>query len=98
TLTPEVLVEHLSEYLNALSEQIRATGGTVDKYMGDAIMAFWGAPVRNPQHALDACTAAIRNQQQLVTLRREWQAKRKSPFAARIGLNTGDVVVGNIGS
>jgi adenylate cyclase len=97
-LAPEVLVEQLSEYLNALSEGIRTCGGTVDKYIGDAIMAFWGAPARDPQHALGACTAAIRNQQQLAMLRREWQSKNKPPFATRIGLNTGDVVVGNIGS
>ncbi len=97
-LSPEVLVEHLSEYLNVLSQQIRDTGGTVDKYIGDAIMAFWGAPTRDPQHALGACTAALRNQQKLVALRREWQAKNKPRFATRIGLNTGEVVVGNIGS
>jgi adenylate cyclase len=98
SLTPNKLVEHLSEYLQALSEQILATGGTVDKYIGDAIMAFWGAPLENSGHALAACTAAVRNQQALRQLRDKWRAEGKPPFSARIGINTGEVVVGNIGS
>jgi adenylate cyclase len=96
--TPSELVEHLSEYLSAMSAQIVATGGTVDKYIGDAIMAFWGAPQENPQHALAACTAAVRSQMALRELREKWQRAEKPLFAARMGLNTGEVVVGNIGS
>ena len=98
SMAPEKLVEHLSEYLQVLSEQILATGGTVDKYIGDAIMAFWGAPQPMPAHALTACTAAIRNQQALARLRDRWNAEGKPLFFSRIGINTGDVVVGNIGS
>lgn len=98
TLAPEALVEHLGQYLHALSESILETGGTVDKYIGDAIRAFWGAPERHPAHAVAACTAAVRNQERLAGLRRQWQADGKPLLFTRIGLNTGDVVVGNIGS
>ena len=97
-LTPEQLVEQLGEYLTVLSEDILAASGTVDKYIGDAIMAFWGAPTPDPRHALGACTAAIRNQQRLKELQQKWTAEGKPAFRARIGLATGDVVVGNIGS
>ena len=97
-LSPEMLVTHLGEYLQALSGQVLATGGTVDKYIGDAIMAFWGAPMPNARHALAACTAAVRCQQILARLRPSWEAAGKPPFRARIGLHTGEVVVGNIGS
>src|SRR5262249_36317373 len=86
------------DYLQTLSEQILASGGTVDKYIGDAIMAFWGAPVDLPRHALAACTAAVRNQQALAVLRGRWLSEGKPPFHMRIGIHTGDVVVGNIGS
>ncbi|HEV3116931.1 MAG TPA: adenylate/guanylate cyclase domain-containing protein, partial [Gemmataceae bacterium] len=97
-MTPEDLVEHLRVYLSALSQEIHETGGTVDKYIGDAIMAFWGAPVVNPLHALAACTGAIRCQARLRSLRPLWQAQGKPPFFCRIGVNTGEAVIGNIGS
>src|SRR5207249_7431939 len=73
-MEPEKLVDHLGEYLQVLSEQILASGGTVDKYIGDAIMAFWGAPQEMPGNALAACIAAIRNQQVLARLRDKWKA------------------------
>src|SRR5262249_47451550 len=92
-LTPEALVAHLGEYLGALSGEVLATGGTVDKYIGDAIMAFWGAPVPNPGHALGACTAAVRQQQRLQELHRKWRAEAKPLFRARTGVCTGEVVV-----
>jgi adenylate cyclase len=91
-------VEHLGEYLQAMSAQVQAVGGTVDKYIGDSIMAFWGAPDPHADHALAACTAAVRNQQLLRQLREKWRGEGKPPFSARIGINTGEVVVGNIGS
>jgi adenylate cyclase len=98
SMDPENLVDHLGDYLQVLSDQILTTGGTVDKYIGDAIMAFWGAPVELPDHALAACTAAVRNQKILLELRARWTREGKPPFQARIGINTGEVVVGNIGS
>jgi adenylate cyclase len=97
-LPPAQLIEHLGDYLKAQSEQILGTEGTVDKYIGDSIMAFWGAPRLNPQHALSACTAALRNQQELAQLRDRWKREGKPLFYTRIGLHTGEVVVGNIGS
>jgi adenylate cyclase len=98
SMSPDSLVAHLGEYLQVLSEQILEAGGTVDKYIGDGIMAFWGAPLANAGHALSACTAAVRNQQLLRQLRERWQSEGKPPFRARIGINTGEVIVGNIGS
>ena len=97
-LTPEQLVIQLAEYFGDQSEQILETQGTVDKYIGDAIMAFWGAPTANAAHALGACTAAIRNQEHLRGMCQKWQAENKPLFATRIGVNTGEVIVGNIGS
>jgi putative heme-binding domain-containing protein len=90
SMSGEELVDHLGEYLGALSEEVLAAGGTVDKYIGDALMAFWGAPTPNPAHALAACTAAQRGRQRLARLR--------PACHTRFGIHTGEVVVGNIGS
>jgi adenylate cyclase len=97
-LTPTALVAQLGEYFQALAGEIAATGGTVDKYLGDAVMAFWGAPAPDPAHASAACAAAVRCQQRLRKLRDQWKAEGKPPFFVRIGVNTGEVVVGNVGS
>jgi adenylate cyclase len=97
-MTPAALVAHLGEYLETFTREIVAAGGTVDKYVGDAIMAFWGAPAADPRHAAAACTAAVRCQQRLRKLRDRWRAEGKRPFYVRMGINTGEVVVGNIGS
>jgi adenylate cyclase len=97
-LPPEELVQHLADYFGAFSEAILASGGTVDKYIGDAIMAFWGAPAPTDDHAAAACVTALRNQSALRSLRERWRAEDKPPLSARIGLHTGEVVVGNIGS
>lgn len=97
-LAPDVLVDHLGEYLGAMSAGIASHGGTVDKFMGDAVMAFWNAPRQNSEHALDACRAALENLRTLTRLQAEW-ARRGTPlFHTRFGLHTGDVIVGNIGS
>ncbi|MHB2020378.1 MAG: adenylate/guanylate cyclase domain-containing protein, partial [Candidatus Xenobia bacterium] len=97
-LTPEQLVELLAEYLGTMSDQILESGGTVDKYIGDAVMAFWGAPQSLPQHALVACRTALANQRRLAQLREKWAAEGRPQIHARIGLHTGEVVVGNVGS
>jgi adenylate cyclase len=97
-LAPEELVRHLADYFGAFSADVLATGGTVDKYIGDAIMAFWGAPTARPDHAAAACLTALRNQAALAALRDRWRAEGRPPLFARIGLHTGEVVVGNIGS
>jgi adenylate cyclase len=98
SLAPDTLVELLGEYLELMSNTIRAQEGTVDKYIGDAIMAFWGAPRPLEDHALRACQAALEMQRKLDVLNARWAARGVPEFATRIGINTGTVVVGNIGS
>lgn len=72
--------------------------GTIDKYEGDAIIAFWNAPLAQPDHALRACRAAVRCQQKLRERQPELRERAGTPFRMRIGINTGVVVVGNMGS
>ncbi|MDO8400869.1 MAG: adenylate/guanylate cyclase domain-containing protein [Bradyrhizobium sp.] len=90
------IVPLLSSYLDTMSREVSAHRGTIDKFIGDAVMAFWGAPAANPDHAADACRAALACQRAL----RESGLTDDSgrPLRVRIGLNSGDVLVGNIGS
>ena len=97
-LTPEELVNALADYLGEMSDIIADEQGTVDKFIGDAIMAFWGAPQALENHALHACRAALRSQARLILLRQQMKRERGIDLYARIGLNSGDVLVGNIGS
>ena len=97
-LPPEKLVVQLGDYFGRFSADIVAEKGTVDKYIGDAIMAFWGAPTPSTDHAVAACLAALRNQETLEDLHRQWRADGRPELVARIGIMTGDVIVGNIGS
>ncbi|MFP3868481.1 MAG: CHASE2 domain-containing protein [Desulfobacteraceae bacterium] len=97
-LSPEALVSLLNEYLTKMTDIILASGGIIDKYEGDAIMAFWGTPVFQPDHAARACLAALEQQRQLELLRSQWRARKLPNFTARMGINTGEVVVGNLGS
>lgn len=97
-LSPSELVEALGEYLDALSTCVQHEHGTVDKYIGDAIMAFWGAPRELPDHALHACRAALAMQAASRALEAKWIAAGRPAFKTRIGVNTGESVVGNIGS
>jgi adenylate cyclase len=102
-LPPERLVELLNEYLSACTDVIQDAGGTLDKYIGDAVVAMFGAPLALPGHAHHACLAALRSQARLAELRERWRAAGAWPEAvnamqSRIGLNTGVAVVGNMGS
>jgi adenylate cyclase len=97
-LAPEDLVDMLKEYLDAMTQIILDQAGTVDKYIGDAIMAFWGAPLPAPDHAVRACTAALGNQRRLATLRADLEHRGLPPIHTRIGLNSGEASVGNFGS
>jgi adenylate cyclase len=97
-LPPEELVRHLADYFGPLSADVTATGGTVDKYIGDAIMAYWGAPAPTLDHAAAACESALRNQASLEELRIHWRLEKKPELFARVGIQTGEVIVGNIGS
>jgi adenylate cyclase len=97
-LTPAELVDDLAAYLDGMSDTIRDYQGTIDKFIGDGIMAFWNAPNDVPDHAAQACRAALRAQERLQALRQQWAAVGKPQFKARIGLHTGEVIVGNFGT
>ncbi len=97
-LTPEELVAHVGEYLGEMGDVVLRERGTLDKFIGDAVMAFWGAPSENPLHAIDACRAALACQARLAVLRERWVVQHRPAIHARIGLNCGPVVVGNLGS
>jgi adenylate cyclase len=98
TLSPNDLVDQLGDYFEAMSAVIRSEHGTVDKFIGDAIMAFWGAPQDVQDHALRACKAALGCQARLAELHQVWADESRAAFRARIGINTGEALVGNIGS
>ncbi|MBI5595451.1 MAG: HAMP domain-containing protein [Elusimicrobia bacterium] len=98
TMEPRKLVELLNEYLGAMTDSIFLQEGTLDKYEGDAVMAFWGAPLLQPDHARRACWAALDNRSRLKELCRSWEARGLPTFDIRIGINTGRMIVGNVGS
>jgi len=97
-LDPQDLTSLLNDYLSDMTDIILAEEGTVDKYEGDAIIAFWNAPLDQPDHALRACRAALQCQRRLQERSREFQERAGSAVRMRIGINTGVVVVGNMGS
>lgn len=97
-LSPEELVRLLNEYLTAMTDIVFKYDGLLDKYMGDAIMAVYGAPLAQPDHALNACRTALEMMQVLKQLQDKWSAEGKPFMDIGIGLNTGDMVVGNMGS
>jgi class 3 adenylate cyclase len=96
-LSPEELAAHLRRYFRGMSSAILKNHGTIDKYIGDAIMAFWGAPHPLDGHAIYACRSALECQWYLEGINREWAQKGVPTLSTRIGLNTGQVVVGNFG-
>lgn len=97
-MTPQELVSLLNEYLTEMTDMIIAENGTLDKYMGDAIMAFWGAPLPMEDHALRACRASVKMIKELHKMQERWIAEGRPPIEIGIGLNTGKATVGNIGS
>lgn len=97
-LEPEVLVDVLSEYLESMTDIIFAHGGLLDKYMGDGIMALWGAPVALEDHAIEACRAALDMVSKQRELCLDWLDRGLPPLQMGVGINTGPVVVGNLGS
>jgi adenylate cyclase len=103
-LSATQLVELLNEYLSAMTNILLAEGGTLDKYEGDAIVAFFGAPIAQPDHAARAVRVAIEMQYALVRLRQKWHAEEdKWPdlvrqMRMRIGISSGEIVTGNMGS
>ncbi|MFP5212946.1 MAG: CHASE2 domain-containing protein [Acidobacteriota bacterium] len=97
-LDPHELTALLNEYLSDMTDIILEEGGTLDKYEGDAIIAFWNAPLDQADHAARACRTAVRCQMKLAERREEFLKKTGAALYMRIGINTGVVVVGNMGS
>jgi adenylate cyclase len=97
-LGPVELTALLNDYLSEMTDIIMDEGGTLDKYEGDAIIAFWNAPLEQSDHAVRACRAALRCQRRLAELREVYQQRTGASLRMRVGLNTGEVVVGNMGS
>jgi adenylate cyclase len=97
-LSPEELVDLLNDYLSEMTDIILSQGGTLDKYEGDAIIAFWNAPLTQPDHALRTCRAALACQRRLTELRPDFQNRYGQELSMRIGINSGPAVVGNMGS
>ena len=98
SLSADELVRLLNEYLGAMTDILFANLGTLDKYIGDAIMAFWGSPYPQTDHALCACKCAVQMSRALVKLNAKWNQEGRPRIAIGIGLNTGPVNVGNMGS
>ena len=94
---PEGLVELLNEYLDEMTSIILKFEGTLDKYEGDAIMAFWGAPIPQKDHALRTCLASLEMQKRLAALRPKWKKEGKPAMEVRCGVNSGIMIVGNMG-
>jgi len=97
-LTPEELVHLLNEYLTAMTDIVFKYEGLLDKYIGDAIMAVFGAPVDQPDHALRSCRTALEMMATLKGLQQKWAAEGRPFVDIGVGINSGDMVVGNMGS
>jgi adenylate cyclase len=95
---PEEVVATLNEYLSAMTDVIFKWEGTLDKFIGDAIVAFWGAPLKQDNHAELAVRCSLHMIKRLEELHQKWMSEGKTPLNIGIGLNTGEVVVGNIGA
>ncbi len=103
-LTPEELIHLMNDFLTPMSDLVMANRGTIDKYMGDAMMAFWNAPLDDPDHARHACLAALKMNEALIPVNAAVKAKAEADgrvpvlLNAGIGINTGPCSVGNMGS
>ena len=95
-MTSQELVNHLNLYLTAMTDLILEYKGTLDKYVGDEIMCFWGAPVPQEEHALLACKCALKQMEVLGKMNSAWPPERRINIG--IGINTGIMTVGNMGS
>ena len=97
-MTPEELVHLLNEYLTVMTDVVFKYDGTLDKYIGDAVMAIFGAPVERENHPANACHAALEMMDELKKLNEKWLKEGKKPLNIGIGINTGMMMVGNMGS
>jgi class 3 adenylate cyclase len=92
------LISYLNSYFSKMADIVINTSGTLDKYIGDCVMAFWGAPVDLPDHALKACQASVKTIEALQEFNAEQAKKGYKPIKINIGINTGNIIVGNVGS
>lgn len=97
-LEPELLTSRLSRYFEALGSAVQANHGTIDKYIGDSVMAFWNAPETDPDHVANACRAALQAAAAGRALADKWRSRGRAAFRTRFGLHTGLAVVGNVGA
>jgi adenylate cyclase len=97
-LSAEETVRYFNEYFTAVQKVVLDTGGFMDKIIGDAVVAFWGAPLPTRAHASAACTAALGIRDAVRTLSEGWIAEGKPPMRVGIGINTGEALIGNLGS
>ena len=95
---PDILMHQTSRYFSALTEAFLAEGGTVDKFIGDAVMVFWNAPTRQPDHVERACRAALAGKLAAEKLNSQFETEGLKPFFTRFGIHVGEAVVGNLGS
>ena len=93
-----MLMRQTSRYFSVLTEAFLAEGGTVDKFIGDAVMVFWNAPNPQPDHVARACRAALAAKAAGERLNAEFEAEGLKPFITRFGIHVGEAVVGNVGS
>lgn len=96
--TPQETVNILKEYLTEMVKIIINNQGILDKFVGDEVMALYGTPVTLPNHALSACKTALQMRERLTQMQLEWEKEGRQPFEIGIGINTGQAVVGNLGS
>ncbi len=97
-LAPEELMQQVSEYFGALTKIIMDNKGTIDKYIGDSIMAFWGAPTPDSDHVINACKATLLCHKMVKELNEKWSKQDKPILKTRFGIHTDKIIVGNIGS
>jgi adenylate cyclase len=98
SLEPEELVLVINEYLDLMTREIIGNGGYLDKYQGDGIMAVFGVYSDEAHHALESCRAALANQRDILTLSRRWVSEGRAEVHVRIGINSGPMIAGNVGS
>ncbi len=97
-VSAEQMVSQMNEYFTVMTEIILRNGGTLDKYEGDSVMAFFGAPLTNKNHAIKACLSAIECRKAMKLLNEKWTEESRKSLDFRVGINTGYAIVGNIGS
>lgn len=97
-MAPQQLTDHMAEYFDVMLEELHRECATVDKFVGDAVVAFWGAPEPDPEQGRHAVRAVLRCRERLLEMNEEWERRGLPALPTRFGLNAGEAVVGNVGS